>query len=96
MPANAQKLQDIQQTKKKQRIKSVPTDTSKTKQSDTATPAQTIITSQKQSIPISHTLATTINKQTGTSGTPPPPPPSPPHNNTPTLSPDSSPDRMPS
>ena len=95
LPANAQKLQDIQQSKKKQHIKSVPTDTSKTKQSDTATPAQTT-TSQKQSIPISHTLATTINKQTGTSGTPPPPSPSPPHNNTPTSSPDSSPDRMPS
>ena len=95
LPANAQKLQDIQQSKKKQHIKSVPTDTSKTKQSDTATPAQTT-TSQKQFIPISHTLATTINKQTGTSGTPPPPSPSPPHNNTPTSSPDSSPDRMPS
>ena len=95
LPVNAQKLQDIQQSKKKQHIKSVPTDTSQTKQSDTATPAQ-MTTSQKQSIPISHTLATTINKQTGTSGTPPPPSPSPPHNNTPTPSPDSSPNRMPS
>ena len=47
--------------KKKQHIKTVPTDTSKTKQSDIATPTQTT-TSQKQSIPISHTLATTINK----------------------------------
>ena len=58
-------------------------------------PAQTT-TSQKQFTPISHTLATTINTQTGTSGTPPSPPPSPPHNNTPTSSPDSSPNRMPS
>ena len=41
-------------------------------------------------------MATTINTQTGTSGTPPPPPPSPPYNNTPTSSPDSSPNRMPS
>ena len=41
-----QKLQDIQQSKKKQHIKSVPTDTSKTKQSDTATLAETT-TSQK-------------------------------------------------
>ena len=49
---------------------------------------------KKQFTPISHTLATTINKQTGTSGTPPPPSPSPPHNNTPTSSPDSSPNRM--
>ena len=61
LPANAQKLQDIQQSKKKQHIKSVPTDTSQTKQSDTATPAQTT-TSQKQFTPISHTLATTVNK----------------------------------
>ena len=95
LPANAQKLQDTQQTRKKQHIKTVPTDTSKTQHSDTVTPAQTT-TSQKQSTSISHTLATTINKQTGTSGTPPPPSPSPPHNNTPTSSPDSSPDRMPS
>ena len=80
---------------KKQHIKTVPTDTSKTQHSDTATPAQTT-TSQKQSTSLSHTLATTINKQTGTSGTPPPLSPSPPHNNTPTSSPDSSPDRMPS
>ena len=29
LPANAQKLQDIQQTRKKQHIKTVPTDTSK-------------------------------------------------------------------
>ena len=94
LPANAQKLQDIQQTRKKQHIKTVPTDTSKTQHPDTVTPAQTT-TSQKQSTSISHTLATTINKQTGTSGTPPPSPPSP-HNNTPTSSPDSSPDRMPS
>ena len=94
LPANAQKLQDIQQTRKKQHIKTVPADTSKTQHSDTATPAQTT-TSQKQSTSISHTLATTINKQTGTSGTPPPLSPSP-HNNTPTSSPDSSPDRMPS
>ena len=47
LPANAQKLQDIQQSKKKQHIKSVPTDTSQTKQSDTVTPAQTT-TLQKQ------------------------------------------------
>ena len=95
LPANAQKLQDIQQTRKKQHIKTVPTDTSKTQHSDTVTPPQTT-TSHKQSTSISHTLATTINKQTGTSGTPPPLSPSPPHNNTPTSSPDSSPDRMPS
>ena len=78
-------FKDIQQSKKKQHIKSVPTDTSQTKLSDTVTPAQTT-TLQKQSIPISQTLATTINKQTGTSSTPPPSPPSPPHNNTPTSS----------
>ena len=95
LPANAQKLQDIPQTRKKQHIKTVPTDTPKTQHSATVTPAQTT-TSQKQSTSISHTLTTTINKQTGTSGTPPPPSPSPPHNNTPTSSPDSSPDRMPS
>ena len=41
-------------------------------------------------------LATTIQKDKGTSGTPPPSPPTPHRNNTPTTSPNSSPTRMPS
>ena len=39
---------------------------------------------------------TAIHKNTGTSGSSPPSPPTPHRNNTPTSSPDSSPDRIPS
>ena len=77
LPINAQKLQQIQQTKKTQHVKSVPIDTSKTSQSVTSTSKQTSTTDKTQPVSISHTLATTINKNTGTSGTPPPSPPTP-------------------
>ena len=96
LPANAQKLKEIQSLKQKQHPKSVPTDTSKTSQSDKPTSTQTTTTTRPQSISISQAIATAIHKDTGASGSPPPSPPTPHRNNTPTSSPDSSPNRMPS
>ena len=92
LPTNAQKLKEIQLLKQKQRPKSVLTDASKTTQSDKPTSTQTTTTTRPQSISISQAIATAIHEDKGVSGTPP----TPHRNNTPTLSPDSSPDRMPS
>ena len=96
LPANAQKHQQIQILKLKQHPRSVPTDTSKITQSDKPTSTQTTTTARPQSISISQILATTIRKDTGASGSPLPFPPIPHRNNTPTSSPDSSLDKMPS
>ena len=96
MPANAQKLHEIQSFKQKQPI-SVPTDTSKTSKTDKPTTSQTAKSKTKsQPIPIAQTLATAILTDTGASGSPSHSPPTPHRNNTPTSSPNSSPDRMPS
>ena len=77
LPTNATKLGDIQTSKHKQLI-SVPTDTSKTSKTSKFTPAQTVkSTTTPQSVPISQTLATAIQKHTGASGSPPPSPPTP-------------------
>ena len=96
LPANAKKLREIQSLKQKYSI-SVPTDTSKTSKTDKPTTSQTTKSKTKsQPIPIAQALATAIQKDTGASGSPPPSPPTPHRNNTPTLSPNSSPDRMPS
>ena len=96
LPANAKKLHELQTFKQKQPI-SVPTDTSKTSKTDKPTTSQTAkSTTKSQPIPIAQTLATVIQKDTGASGSPPPSPPTPHRNNTPTSSPNSSPDRMPS
>ena len=77
LPANATKLRDIQAPKHKQLI-SVPTDTAKTTKTGKFTPAQTVkSTSTSQPIPVSQTLATAIQKDTGASGSPPPSPPTP-------------------
>ena len=97
LPANAKKLCEIQGFKQKQHI-SVPTDTTKTSKTDKThyfTKHQKS-TTKSQPISISQVLATAIQKDTGTSGSPPPSPPTPHHNNTPTTSPNSSPNRMPS
>ena len=51
---------------------------------------------KSQPITVSQALATAIQKDTGASGSPIPSPPTPHHNNTPTTSPNSSPNRMPS
>ena len=80
--------------KQKQHPRSVPTDTSKTTQSDKPTSTQTTTTVVPQPISISQALATTIHKDTGASGSPAPSPPTPHRNHTPTLSPNSPPDRM--
>ena len=96
MPANAKKLREIQSLKQKQPIY-VRTDTSKTSKIDKPTTSQpTKSTTKSQPIPIAQALATAIQKDTGASGSPPPSPPTPHRNNTPTSSPHSSPDRMPS
>ena len=77
LPANATKLCDIQTSKHKQLI-SVPTDTAKTTKTGKSTTAQTVkSTSMPQPVPISQTLATAIQKDTGASGSPPPSPPTP-------------------
>ena len=95
LPANATKLREIQVPKHKQLI-SVPTDTGKTHKPSKSTTSQTVKdTSTPQSVPVSQTLAKAIQKDTGTSGTPPPSPPTP-HRNTPTTSPHTSPSKMPS
>ena len=95
LPSNAQKLCEIQSLKQKH-PKSVPTDTSKTSQSDKPISTQTTSTTRPQSIPIAQAIATAIHKDTGAFSSPPPSTPTPHTNNTPTSSPDSSPDRMPS
>ena len=96
LPANAKKLREIQGLKHKHPI-SVPTDTSKTSKTDKPTSSQiTKSTIKSQPISISQTLATAIHKDTETSGSPPPSPPTPHQNNTPTTSPDTSPNKMPS
>ena len=96
LPANAKKLCEIQSLKQKQPI-SVPTNTSKTLKTDKPTTSQTAkSTTKSQPISISQTLATAIQKDTGTSGLPPPSPPTPPRHNTPNTSPNTSPKRMPS
>ena len=96
MPANAKKLCEIQSLKQKLPI-SVPTDTSKMSKTDKPITSQTTkSTTKSQPIPIAEALATAIQKDTGASGSPPPSPPTPHRNNTPTSSPNSSPDRMPS
>ena len=95
LPANATKLREIQVPKHKQLI-SVPTDTAKITKTSKSTTAQTVkSTSTPQPIPVSQTLATAIQKDTGASGSPPPSPPTP-HRNTPTTSPHTSPSKMPS
>ena len=95
LPANAMKLCDIQAPKHKQLI-SVPTDTAKTTKTGKSTAAQTVkSTSTPQPVPVSQTLATAIQKDTGASGSLPPSPPTP-HQNTPTTSPHTSPSKMPS
>ena len=90
LPANTKKPHEIQNLKQKHPI-SVPTDTSKTSKTDKPTTSQT---TKSQPIPIAQALATAIQKDTGVSGSPPPSPPTPHKNNTPTSSPNSSPDRM--
>ena len=96
LPANAKKLCEIQGLQQKQPI-SVPIDTTKTSKTDKPTTSQTSkSTTKSQPISISQVLATAIQKDTGTSGSPPPSPPTPHHNNTPTTYPNSSPNRMPS
>ena len=96
LPANAKKLCDIQAPKHKQLI-SVPTGTAKTTKTGKPTTAQTVkSTSTPQLVPVSQTLVTAIQKDTGASGSPPPSPPTPHRNNTPTTSPNTSPTRMPS
>ena len=98
LPANTKKLQEIQGIKQKQPI-SVPIDTTKTSKTDKPTLSQTsksTTTTKAQPISVAQALATTIQKDTGTSGTPPPSPPTPHQNNTPTTSANSSPNRMPS
>ena len=96
LPANAKKLRDIQAPKHKQLI-SVPTDTAKTTKTNKPTTAQTVkSTSMPKLVPVSQTLATAIQKDTGASGSPPPSPPTPHRNNTPTPSPNTSSTRMPS
>ena len=96
LPANAKKLREIQAPKHKQLI-SVPTDTAKTSKTGKPTTSQTIkSTTTAQPIPISQTLATAIQKDTGASGSLPPSPPTPHQNNTPTTSPNTSPSKMPS
>ena len=95
LPANATKLREIQVPKHKQLI-SVPTDTGKTTKTSKSTTSQTVKdTSTPQPVPVSHTLAKAIQKDTGASSTPPPSPPTP-HRNTPTTSPHTSPSKMPS
>ena len=65
LPTNAHKLQEIKKSKQKQLPKSVPTDTSKTTQSDKPTSTQTTTTTAKpQPISISQALATTLCKHT--------------------------------
>ena len=98
LPANTKKLREIQGIKQKQPI-SVPIDTTKTSKTDKPTQPQTsksTTTTKAQPISVAQALATTIQKDTGTSGTPPPSPPTPHHNNTPTTSANTSPNRMPS
>ena len=95
LPANATKLCEIQAFKHKLPI-SVPTDTAKTTKTGKAATSQTVkATSKSQPIPLSQTLASAIQKDTGASGTPPPSPPTP-HHNMPTTSPHTSPSKMPS
>ena len=75
----------------------VPIDTTKRSKTDKTTTSQTSKSPTKsQPISISQVLATVIQKDTGTSGSPPPSPPTPHCNNIPTTSPNSSPSRMPS
>ena len=96
MPSNTKKLQEIQGFKQKQPI-FVPIDTTKTSKTDKPTISQTSkSTTKSQPISVAQALATAIQKDTGTSGTPPPSPPTPHRNNTPTTSANSSPNRMPS
>ena len=96
LPANAKKLCEIQSFKQKHPI-SLPTDTSKTSKTDKPPTSQTSkSTTKSQPISLAQTLATAIQKDTGASGSPPPSPPTPHHNNIPTTSPNTSPDRMPS
>ena len=95
LPANARKLCDAQSLKHKQPI-SVPTDTAKTTKTGKSTATQPITsTSTSQPVPVSQTLATAIQKDTGASGSPPPSPPTL-HRNTLTTSPHTSPSKMPS
>ena len=76
---------------------SVATDTSKLSKTDKPPTSQTSkSTTKSQPISIAQTLATVIQTDIGASGSPPPSPPTPHHNNTPTTSPNSLPDRMPS
>ena len=96
LPANAQKLKEYKVSNKNQHPKSVPTDTSKTSQSNKLTSTQTSTKTRSQSISIPQVIATAIHKDTGASSSPLPSPPTPHKNNTPTSSPDSLPDRMPS
>ena len=96
LPANAKKLCEIQSLKQKHPI-SLPTDTSKTSKTDKFTTSQTTkATTKSQPIPIAQAIASAVHKDTGASGSPPPSPPTPHRNNTPTSSPDCSPERMPS
>ena len=75
MPANAKKLRDIQGFKQKQPIS---VDTTKTSKTDKPTISQTSkSTTKAQPISVAQALATTIQKDTGMSGTPPPSPPTP-------------------
>ena len=62
----------------------------------TSSQTTTTTTTKLQSIPIAQAIATAVHKDTEASGSPSPSPPTPHRNNTPTSSPDSSPDRMPS
>ena len=90
------KIHDIQSLKHKHPI-SVPRDTSKTSKTDKPTTSQTTkSTTKSQPIPIAQEIATAVHKDKGASGSPPPSPPTPHWNTTPTSSPDSLQDRMPS
>ena len=97
LPANAKKLCEIQGLKQKHPI-SVPTDTSKTSKTEKPTSTQTTktTTTKRQPILIAQAIATAVHKDAGASSSPPPSPLTPHRNNTPTPSPDSSLDRMPS
>ena len=96
LPSYAKKLHDIQSLKQKQPV-SVPTDTTKTSKTDKPTTSQTSkSTTKPQPISISQALAIAIQKDMVASGSPPPSLPTPHRNNTPTISPNSSPNRMPS
>ena len=96
LAANVKKLCEIQSFKLKHPI-SVHKDTSKTSKTDKPTTSQTSkSTTKSQPISIAQKLTTVIQKDTGTSGSPPPSPLTPHQTNTQNISPNSSPNTMPS